>query len=146
MTLKLFFSNNWLSVISSVIILLYIVLHKTIYKNSSLFKVRSKISQILFKIFSNLKVKFTQNFLKILSSFFNLHFFEFRENFLEYLLKILINYLEIEFVMRSMERDLKSANVYFEIVKYVVDECLTNIKKKKKTKKCKNGWVRVFWN
>ncbi len=29
--------------------------------------------------------------------------------------------------MRSMKRDRKSANVKFEIVKYVVDDCLTNI-------------------
>ncbi len=29
-----------------------------------------------------------------------------------------------------MKRDLKSASVNFEILKYVVDECLTNIKKK----------------
>ncbi len=34
------------------------------------------------------------------------------------------------YVMRSMKRDLKSANVNFEIVKYVVDDYLTNIKKK----------------
>ncbi len=30
-------------------------------------------------------------------------------------------------VMRSMKRDLKSANVNFEIVKYVVHDYLTNI-------------------
>ncbi len=42
--------------------------------------------------------------------------------------------------MLSLKRDLKSANVNFEIVKYIVDECLTKIEKKKQyTKKCKNG-------
>ncbi len=41
-----------------------------------------------------LKTKFTQNFLKIFSTFFNLRFFKFQEN----LLKILINYLETELV------------------------------------------------
>ncbi len=35
-----------------------------------------------------------------------------------------------ERVMHSMKRDLKSANVNFKIVKYVVDDCLKNIKKK----------------
>ncbi len=35
------------------------------------------------------------------------------------------------YVMRSMKRDHKSANVNFEIVNYVVDDCLPNIKKKK---------------
>ncbi len=30
-----------------------------------------------------------------------------------------------------MKRDRNSANVNFEIVKYVIDDCLTNIKKKK---------------
>ncbi len=34
--------------------------------------------------------------------------------------------------MHSIKRDHKSANVKFEIVKYVVDDYLTNIKKKKK--------------
>ncbi len=33
-------------------------------------------------------------------------------------------------VMRSMKRDHKSANVNFEIIKYIVDDYLTNIKKK----------------
>ncbi len=32
--------------------------------------------------------------------------------------------------MRSMKRDHKSANVNFEILQYVVDDCLTNILKK----------------
>ncbi len=36
-----------------------------------------------------------------------------------------------EYVMRSIKRDYKSANVNFEIVEYVVDDCLTNIKKKR---------------
>ncbi len=35
------------------------------------------------------------------------------------------------YVMRSMKRDHKSANVNFEIVKYVVDDCLINIFLKK---------------
>ncbi len=51
---NLFFSKNKLSVISTVLIL-YFVLHGTIYKNSSIFKICSKISQILLKILSNLK-------------------------------------------------------------------------------------------
>ncbi len=34
-----------------------------------------------------------------------------------------------------MKRDHKSANVNFEMVKYVVGDCLTNIKKKKKSAK-----------
>ncbi len=46
----------------------------------------------LFENFVKLTVKFTQNLLKIFYTFFNLRFFEFREN----LQKILINYLEIE--------------------------------------------------
>ncbi len=33
--------------------------------------------------------------------------------------------------MHSMKRDLKSTNVNSEIVKYVVDDCLINLKKKK---------------
>ncbi len=33
--------------------------------------------------------------------------------------------------MRSTKRDFQSTNVNFEIVKYVVDDCSTNIKKKK---------------
>ncbi len=60
--------------------------HKTIYK----------ISQIL----SNLK--FTQNFLTIFSTSFNLRFFEFSRKFFEYLLKMLINYLEIEFINKNI--------------------------------------------
>ncbi len=38
--------------------------------------------------------------------------------------------------MHSMKKDLKSANVNFEVVKYVADDCLTNIKKK-----VHPGWV-----
>ncbi len=68
-------------------------------------------------------------------------------------------------VMCSMKTDLKSANVNFEIVKYVVDDCLTNIKKKKKKKKSRSKsaqltdlgyfeiccektafWEKRFWN
>ncbi len=40
---------------------------------------------------------------------------------------ILVDALSSLNVMRSMKRDLKLANVNFEIVKYVVDNCLTNI-------------------
>ncbi len=32
--------------------------------------------------------------------------------------------------MHSVKREVKLANVNFEIVEYVVDDCLTNIKKK----------------
>ncbi len=47
--------------------------------------------------------KVSQNLYKKLElPFFNLCFFEFRENFLEYLLKILINYLEIEFINKKI--------------------------------------------
>ncbi len=65
-------------------------------------------------------------------------------------------------MMCSMKRDLKSANVNFEIVKYVVEDCLTNIKKKKKSRPksakitelgnfeiaCKKTafWEKRFWN
>ncbi len=38
-----------------------------------------------------------------------------------------------------MKRDRKLANVNFEIVKYVVDDCLTNIKKKKKKSRPKSA-------
>ncbi len=46
--------------------------------------------------------------------------------------------------MRSMKRDLKSANVNFEIIKYVVDECLTNNKKKSKPKSAKMAELGYF--
>ncbi len=46
--------------------------------------------------------------------------------------------------MRSMKRDLKSANVNFEIVKYVVDECLTNIKKRSRPKSAKMAELGYF--
>ncbi len=66
--------------------------------NQFLFKICFKISQALFNNFVKLKIKFTQNLLKIFSAFFQFaFFFEFRENFLENLQKILINYLEIKF-------------------------------------------------
>ncbi len=42
-----------------------------------------------------------------------------------------------------MKRDHKSANVNFEIVKYLVDDCLTNIKKKR-SKSSKTAWLRYF--
>ncbi len=49
--------------------------------------------------------------------------------------------------MRSMKRDHKSANVNFEIVKYVADHCLTNIKKNKKQtklrKKAELGYFEI---
>ncbi len=41
--------------------------------------------------------------------------------------------------MCSMKRDLKSANVNFEIVKYVVDNCLTNNFFFKVDQKVQNG-------
>ncbi len=34
--------------------------------------------------------------------------------------------------MRFVKRDQKSANVNFEMVKYIVDDCWMNIKKKEK--------------
>ncbi len=44
-----------------------------------------------------------------------------------------------------MKRDLKSANMNFEIVKYVVDDCLTNIKKKKgRSKSAKMANLEYF--
>ncbi len=39
--------------------------------------------------------------------------------------------------MRSMKRDHKLANVNFEIVKYVADDCSTNILKKSRPKSAK---------
>ncbi len=42
---------------------------KIVYKNSSLFKICFEISQVLFKNFVKLKVKFTHNLLKIFSTF-----------------------------------------------------------------------------
>ncbi len=41
------------------------------------------------------------------------------------------------YVMRSTKRDLMSAIINSEIVKYVIDECLTNILKKSKPKGAK---------
>ncbi len=35
--------------------------------------------------------------------------------------------ISIRYVMRSMKRDHKSANVNFKIVEYIVDDCSTNI-------------------
>ncbi len=51
--------------------------------------------------------------------------------------------------MRSVKRDLKSANVNFVIVKYVLDEHLTNIKKKSRPKSAKMaelGYFEFFLN
>ncbi len=58
----------------------YIVLHKTIYKNSSLFKICSKIQHILFKILSNL-MKYTHNFIKIMFTFFKFAIFQILRKF-----------------------------------------------------------------
>ncbi len=46
--------------------------------------------------------------------------------------------------MRSMKKDHKSANVNFKIVKYVVDDCLTNIKKKGRPKSAKMAELGYF--
>ncbi len=46
--------------------------------------------------------------------------------------------------MCSMKRDHKSANVNFEIVKYVVDNCSTNIQKKSIPKSTKMTELRYF--
>ncbi len=46
--------------------------------------------------------------------------------------------------MRSVKRDHKSANVNFEIVKYVVDDCLMNIKKKSRPKSAKMAELGYF--
>ncbi len=43
------------------------------------------------------------------------------------MLQLMQNLLHSEYVMRSVKRHLQLANVNFEIVKYVVDDCLTNI-------------------
>ncbi len=50
----------------------------------------------------------------------------------------------MEIVIRFMKKDLKSANVNFEIVKYVVDDCLTNIKKKSRPKSAKLAELGYF--
>ncbi len=44
-----------------------------------------------------------------------------------------------------MKRDLKSANLNFETVKYVVDNCLTNTKKSrpKSAKKAELGYFEI---
>ncbi len=46
--------------------------------------------------------------------------------------------------MRFMKRDLKSANVNFEIVKHVADDCSTNIKKKSRPKSAKLAELGYF--
>ncbi len=52
-------------------------------------------------------------------------------NYLKRITFDLVSYtIFYEYVMHSKKRDLKLANVNFEIVNYDVDECLTNIKKK----------------
>ncbi len=43
-----------------------------------------------------------------------------------------------------MKRDLKSANVNFEIIKYVVDDCLMNMKKKSRSKSAKLAELGYF--
>ncbi len=61
--------------ISSTLIF-YITLHKTIYKNSSLWKCVSKFHKFNLKLSD--KLKFTQNFLKIFSCLFSIYIFFFR--------------------------------------------------------------------
>ncbi len=68
-----------------------------LYKNSSLQNFFQNFTNFI-KNFIKPKVKFTQNFIKIFSTFSNLCFFKFWEN----LLKILTNYLEIEFVNKKI--------------------------------------------
>ncbi len=46
--------------------------------------------------------------------------------------------------MRSMKRDHKSANVNFEIVGYVLDNSLTNILKKGRSKSAKMAELGYF--
>ncbi len=60
-----------------------------------------------------------------------------------------LNQSELQFkssanVMRFMKRDHKSANVNLEIVKYVVDDCLTNILKKSRLKSAKIAELGYF--
>ncbi len=45
----------------------------------------------------------------------------------EEILEISVIMLKYLFVMRSMKKDRKLTIMKFEIIKYVVDECLTNI-------------------
>ncbi len=46
--------------------------------------------------------------------------------------------------MHSMKRDHKSENVNCEIVKYVIDDCLTNLKKKSRPKSAKMVELEYF--
>ncbi len=50
----------------------------------------------------------------------------------------------LENVLRSVKRDFKSANVNFEIVKYVVDDYLMNIKKKSRPKSTKLAELEYY--